>query len=107
MAGFDFNTLMRQVRKMQEEAKKKQDELAETVRTEGTAGNGAVKVVVNGMREIVEIKLDPKVVDPADVAMLEDLVKAACNQALVEARKAYEAEMQKVAGGLKIPGLSM
>lgn len=107
MPGFDFNTLMRQVRKMQEEAKKKQDELAETIRVEGKAGNGLVTCTVNGIRELVSIKIDPKAIDPAEVAMLEDLITAAVNQALAEAKKKYDEEMQKVAGGMKIPGLSM
>lgn len=107
MAGFDFNTVMRQVRKMQEEAQRKQSELAENVRLEGKAGNGLVTATVNGVREVVSLKIDPQVVDPKDVAMLEDLVVAAVNQALAEAKKAYEAEMQKLAGGMKIPGLSM
>lgn len=107
MAGFDFNTLMRQVRKMQEEATKKQDELAATVRVEGKAGNGLVVATVNGVREVVALKIDPAAVDPKDVAMLEDLIMAAVNQASAEAKRQYDAEMAKVAGGMKIPGLSM
>lgn len=107
MPGFDFNTLMRQVRKMQDDAKKKQDELAEKVRIEGKAADGLVVATVNGIREVVALKIDPKAVDPNDLAMLEDLIMAAVNQGLAEAKKQYEAEMQKVAGGMKIPGLSM
>lgn len=107
MPGFDFNTLMRQVRKMQEDAQKKQAQLAESVRIEGKSGNGLVVATVNGVREVVSLKIDPKAVDPAEVAMLEDLVMAAVNQALAESKKQYEAEMSKLAGGLKIPGLSM
>lgn len=107
MPGFDFNTLMRQVRKMQEQATAKQKELSETVKCEGKAGNGLVVATVNGMREVVSLKIDPKAVDPADVAMLEDLVTAAVNAAIAEANKKYEEEMAKVTGGMKIPGLSM
>jgi DNA-binding YbaB/EbfC family protein len=107
MPGFDFNTLMRQVRKMQEQANAKQQELAEKVRCEGKAGDGLVTVVVNGMRELVSVKIDPKAVDPADVAMLEDLVTAAANAALAQAAKKYEEEMSKVTGGMKIPGLTI
>ena len=107
MAGFDYNTLMRQVRKMQEEASKKKEELAESVRVEGNAGDGLVIATVNGVRELVSLKLDPKVVDPADIGMLEDLIIAAVNQALADAKTREDAEMGKLTGGIKIPGLTM
>jgi DNA-binding YbaB/EbfC family protein len=107
MPAFDYNTLMRQVRKMQTDAAKKREELAESVRVEGKAGDGLVTAVVNGVREVVSIKLDPKAVDPADLSMLEDLIVAAVNQGLAEAKKQEEIEMQKISGGVKIPGLSM
>lgn len=107
MAGFDYNTLMRQVRKMQEEASKKKEELAESVRVEGNAGDGLVIATVNGVRELVSLKLDPQVVDPADIDMLEDLIIAAVNQALADAKTREDAEMGKLTGGIKIPGLTM
>ena len=107
MPGFDFNTLMRQVRKMQEEAQKKKEELAETVRVEGSAADGLVKATVNGVRQVVSLKVDPKAVDPNDLSMLEDLIIAAVNQALEAARVQEEAEMGKLTGGVKIPGLTM
>jgi hypothetical protein len=62
---------------------------------------------VNGVREIVSLKIDPAAVDPKDVALLEDLVVAAVNQGVSEANKKYEEEMQKIAGGVKIPGFSI
>lgn len=107
MAGFDFNTLMRQVRKMQEEANKKKEELAASVRVEGKAADGLVTATVNGVREVVALKIDPKAVDPDDLSMLEDLIIAAVNQALAEAKVQEEAEMGKLTGGIKIPGLTM
>jgi len=107
MAGFDYNTLMRQVRKMQEAASKKKEELAESVRVEGNAGDGLVIATANGVRELVSLKLDPQVVDPADIGMLEDLIIAAVNQALAEAKTHEDAEMGKLTGGIKIPGLTM
>jgi len=107
MPGFDFNTLMRQVRKMQEEANKKKEELAATVRVEGKAADGLVVATVNGVRELVSLKIDPKAVDPSDLGMLEDLVIAAVNQALAEAKVKEDAEMGKLTGGIKIPGLTM
>lgn len=107
MAGFDFNTLMRQVRKMQEQASAKREELAEKVRVEGKAADGLVTATVNGVREVVALKIDPKAVDPDDLSMLEDLIIAAVNQALAEAKVQEEAEMGKLTGGIKIPGLTM
>ncbi len=107
MPGFDFNTLMRQVRKMQEEANKKKAELAETIRVEGKAADGLVTATVNGVRELVSLKIDPKAIDPNDVSMLEDLIVAAVNQALAQAKVTEEAEMGKLTGGIKIPGLTM
>ena len=107
MPGFDFNTLMRQVRKMQEEANKKKAELAETIRVEGKAADGLVTATVNGVRELVALKIDPKAVDTSDLSMLEDLVVADVNQALAGAKVKEEAEMGKLTGGIKIPGLTM
>lgn len=107
MAGFDFNTLMRQVRKMQDEALKKKEELADTIRVEGKAADGMVVATVNGVRELVALKIDPKAVDTSDLSMLEDLIIAAVNTALAEAKVKEEAEMGKLTGGIKIPGLTM
>lgn len=107
MPGFDFNTLMRQVRKMQEEANRKKEELAEKVRIEGKAADGLVVATVNGVRQLVALKIDPKAVDPNDLSMLEDLVIAAVNQALAQSKATEEAEMAKLTGGIKIPGLTM
>ncbi len=107
MPGFDYNTLMRQVRKMQEEASRKKEELAATVRIEGKAADGLVVATVNGVREVVGLKIDPKAVDPNDLSMLEDLIIAAVNQALADAKIQEDAEMGKLTGGIKIPGLTM
>lgn len=107
MRGFDYNTLMRQVRKMQEEAEKQKAKLAETVRTEGKAGGGLVVATANGVRELVSLRIDPEAVDLNDLALLEDLIVAAVNQALAEAKAKEEAEMGKITGGVKIPGLTI
>lgn len=106
MRGIDFNTLMRQVRKMQTEADKKKEELAAKVLVEGKAADGLVVAQVNGVREVVSVRIDPKAVDPDDVAMLEDLIVAAVNQALAEAKAKEDEEMGKLTGGIKIPGLT-
>ena len=59
------------------------------------------------MRELVTLKIDPKAVDTSDLGMLEDLIIAAVNQALTQAKVQEEAEMGKLTGGIKIPGLTM
>ena len=65
-----------------------------------SSGGGLVKVVADGQGRIRQIKLDPSVVDPSDVEMLEDLVQAAVSEAQARARQMYEEEMSRMAGGL-------
>ena len=81
MAGFDLNALFQQAQQIQEQMKRAQEELARKEVT-GTAGGGMVTVTANGRGELLKVQIDPKVVDPKDVAMLEDLVLAAVNSAL-------------------------
>lgn len=102
----DFNTVMRQFRKMQADVEKAREELASNVVVEGTAADGLVTVQANGIREIVSVKIDPKAVDLEDLSMLEDLVTAAVNQALSEAKAQEEETIGKLTGGMKIPGLT-
>ncbi|MBI5067845.1 MAG: YbaB/EbfC family nucleoid-associated protein [Deltaproteobacteria bacterium] len=104
MAGFDIQHLMRQARKLEKamaEAKEKLGELS----VEAEAGSGLVKVTMDGRCGVKKLQIDPKVVDPADVAMLEDLVSAAVNAAVEKARTAAEASIQKATGGVQMPGL--
>lgn len=96
--------MMKQVQKMQKDMAKLQDELNEK-QVEVTAGGGAVKVVANGKKELISIEIDQDVVDPDDVEMLQDLVLAASNEALRKAEKMVSDEMQKITGGMNIPGL--
>jgi DNA-binding YbaB/EbfC family protein len=76
-------------------------------KVEATAGGGMVTVEANGRQEILSIKIDREVINPDDAQMLEDLVLAACNEALRKAREMVQAEMSKLTAGLKIPGLGM
>ncbi|MDQ7064613.1 MAG: YbaB/EbfC family nucleoid-associated protein [candidate division KSB1 bacterium] len=99
MAKFNMGNLLKQAQQIQEQIQKIQEQLAEK-RVEGTAGGGMVTAVANGKNEIVQIKIDPEVVDPKDIEMLEDLVVAAVNQALTRAQEMVSEEMSKVAGGL-------
>lgn len=96
---------MKEMQKMQSQLARIQDELA-TKTVEGSAGGGAVGVVVNGKQEVLEVKIRPDVVDPEDVEMLQDLVLAAVNDGLQKAQEMATSEMSKITGGLKIPGLT-
>jgi DNA-binding YbaB/EbfC family protein len=98
-----LGNLMKQAQKFQERLGQIQEEL-ENVEVEGTSGGGMVTVVANGKQEIVQIKIDPEVVDPNDVEMLEDLIVAAVNQAREKAQEVADEKMRKAAGGM-IPGL--
>ncbi len=77
----------------------------ENEEVEATSGGGAVKVVVNGKKELVSIKIDPDAVDPDDVETLEDLVKAAVNEGIGKADEMMSEKMGAITGGLNIPGL--
>ena len=100
----NMNNLMRQAKKMQEQMLKMQEELEEKT-VEASAGGGVVTVVANGKKEIVEITIDPSVVDPDDVEMLQDLIMAAANEALRQAEEMIQNEMSKITGGMGLPGL--
>ena len=91
MAGFDLNALFQQAQQIQEQLKRAQEELARKEVT-GTAGGGMVIVPANGKGELLKVQIDPKVVDPNDVAMLEDLVQAAVNSALHAAQQLAQAQ---------------
>src|SRR5690606_12487971 len=97
--GANMNNLMKQAQKMQRDMEKLQAELQEK-EVEATAGGGAVRVVATGKKEIREITIDPDVVDPDDVEMLQDLVLAAVNEALRKAEDMVSTEMAKLTGGL-------
>ena len=90
--GNQMQQLMKQAQKMQEQMTKAQEELEEA-ELEGSAGGGMVKVVVNGKKVVQAVTIDPSVVDPDDVEMLEDLVVAALNDAYAKAEKLYEEKM--------------
>lgn len=99
-----MNNMMKQVQKMQKEMQKTQAELEEK-EVEATAGGGAITVKASGKKMITSISIDPDVVDPDDVEMIEDLVMAAVNEALRKADEMVNKEMGKITGGMNIPGL--
>ncbi len=104
MGGGNMNNMMKQVQKMQQDMEKLQAELDDR-EVEATAGGGAVKVVATGKKNIVSIGISPEVVDDDDIEMLEDLIVAAVNEALVKADEMVSGEMAKITGGMNIPGL--
>ncbi|ALS24763.1 MULTISPECIES: YbaB/EbfC family nucleoid-associated protein [Paenibacillus] len=100
----NMNQMMKQVKKMQEQMLKAQEELANKT-FEGTAGGGVVSVTVNGHKKVTSVVIKPEAVDPDDVEMLQDLVLAATNDAMLKAEESAGKEMSKLTGGLNIPGL--
>jgi len=99
-----FGNIMKEAQKLQQQMERIQSEVAQK-KVEATAGGGMVTVEANGKQEIVTIKISPEVVSQDDVQMLEDLVLAACNEALRKSRDMMQQELGKLTGGLRIPGL--
>ena len=95
---------MKQAQRMQQDMQRVQAELAART-VEATSGGGAVKAIAKCDGTLVALKIDPAAVNPADVAMLEDLVVSAVNQALSQAKDISTQEMGKVSQGMNIPGL--
>ena len=101
-----FGNLMKEAQKLQEKMLEMQEQVAQK-KVDATAGGGMVTVEVNGKQEIVSVKIDPEVINKDDAQMLEDLVLAACNEALRKSRELVQQELGKLTGGMKIPGLGM
>lgn len=101
-----FGNIMKEAQKLQQQMERLQAEVAQK-KVEATAGGGMVTVEANGKQEIVSVKIDPEVINKDDAQMLEDLVLAACNEALRKSRELVQQEMGKLTGGLRIPGLGM
>lgn len=100
----NMGQMMKQVQKMQRDMEKTQQELEGKI-YESSAGGGAIHVRVTGKKELVEIKLDPSIVDPDDVEMLQDLIMVAVNEAMKNAEDEIAREMGKITGGMNLPGM--
>jgi nucleoid-associated protein EbfC len=98
-----MGNVMKQAQKLQAKMLKLQEELADRT-VETTAGGGMIKVIANGRQQVLAITIDPEVVDPEDVEMLQDLILAAVNDALTKAQDMVAGEMGKLTGGMNIPG---
>ena len=98
----NLSGLMKQAQQMQAKMQEMQSKL-EGMEITGEAGAGLVSVMLNGKGDLRRIKIDPKVIDPADAEMLEDLIVAAHANARQKLEAATAAEMQKVTGGMQLP----
>ncbi len=96
--------MLRQAQQLQQRMMRVQEEL-ESATVETTAGGGVVKAVVTGKLKLESIEIDPEVVTPDDVGMLQDLVLAAVNDGLEKAQEMAASRMSELTGGLNIPGL--
>lgn len=99
-----MKNMMKQAQQLQAKMMRMQEEVGNRT-VESSAGGGMVKVLANGRQQVLSVTIDPEVVDPGDVEMLQDLVVAAVNDAMGKAQEMMAAEMGKLTGGLKIPGL--
>ena len=99
-----MGNLLKQAQEMQARMAKIQEELGQKT-VEGSAGGGMVQVTVNGQFNLTAVKIEPAVINADEKEMLEDLILAAVNDGMRKARDMVSAEMSKVTGGLKIPGL--
>jgi len=97
----DLNKMLQTAKEMQERMQK---ELAE-LRMEGSSGGGMVSIVVDGHKNLLSIKLDPEVINPNDVGMLQDLIVAAFNDASAKVDERLAQSLGALGAGLKIPGL--
>ena len=103
-----YGNMMKQAQKLQKQMMELQEEIGKKT-VEGTSGGGMVKVIANGNQDILEVKIDPEVVDPEDIELLEDLIVAAIANAREKSKSLMEGEMGKMLppglANLGIPGL--
>ena len=99
----NIGQLMKQAQQMQAKMAEAQAQL-ESAEVSGAAGGGMVQLTLNGKGDLKSIKIDKGAVDPEDVGMLEDLIVAAFNDARQKVAQLHESEMQKLTGGLNLPG---
>ncbi len=97
----NIGKLMKQAQQMQERLQRVMDELE----VEGSAGGGMVTVRLDGQKRLLDLKLDPEVVDPEDVEMLQDLIVAALNDAARRVEEEMQQQLGGLTGGLPLPGM--
>ncbi|MDP9191802.1 MAG: YbaB/EbfC family nucleoid-associated protein [Acidobacteriota bacterium] len=96
----NIKQLMKQAQQMQDQMQRQMS----SINVEGSAGGGMVKATMSGNKELISITIDKQVVDPEDVEMLQDLVKAAINEAARKVDEEMQSSMGAMTGGMKIPG---
>ncbi|MEK6778930.1 MAG: YbaB/EbfC family nucleoid-associated protein [Candidatus Deferrimicrobiota bacterium] len=100
----DFQSVLKQAQEMQARLARLQEEMAEKT-VEASAGGGMVTVTANGRQEILSVRIEKEVISPEETDLLQDLVRAAVNEALARSREMMAAGMAKITGGLNLPGL--
>jgi len=98
----NIGQIMRQVQQMQDKMAQMQERLG-TMEVSGQSGGGMVRATMNGKGEMKKIKIEPKLADPAEIEVLEDLIVAACNDARVRLDAAIASETEKAMGGMQLP----
>ncbi len=98
----NLGQLMKQAQQMQAKMAEVQERLAQATAI-GQSGGGLVRVTITGKQEITQVKIDPSLVAPGEVEVLEDLIVAAANDARIKIQVQIEQEMQQVTGGLELP----
>ncbi len=96
--------IMKQAQKLQAQLGRIQEEMAEKT-IEASSGGGMVTVCISGKQEVVSVTIDPEVVNPQEIEMLQDLIVAAVNEGIRKSQEMVAEEMKKITGGLSIPGL--
>ena len=99
----NMNSMIKQAQKMQDEITELQNDI-EAREFSATSGGGVVEVVVTGAKNLKSLTIKPEAVDPEDVEMLQDLVISAVNEAMANVEKTTEEEMNKITGGVSLPG---
>lgn len=105
MARGGIGGIMKQAQQMQRRMAELQEEL-EKKQVEASSGGGMVTAVVSGKQQLLDLQIDPSVVDADDVEMLQDLIMAAINEAVKQSQQMASEEMGKITGGMNIPGLT-
>ncbi len=106
MARQNMNKMMAQVQQMQQQMQEAQEQLAKETVT-ASAGGGAVKATMTGGLELTSVEIDPEVLDPDDVEMLQDMIQAAVNESLNSAQELASQRMSGITGGLGDLGLNI
>ena len=97
----NIKQLMKQAQQMQDQMAKQMS----SIQVEGTSGGGMVKATMTGNKELVSITIEKEAVDPEDVEMLQDLIKAAVNEAARKVDEEMQSSLGAMTGGMKIPGM--